>query len=42
MSVTAADALARLKEGMSLSDAGFSFFDNGVFALTDNFAVGDS
>ena len=30
-----------IKDGMSLSDAGFSFFDNGVFALTDNFAIGE-
>jgi len=30
-----------IEDGMSLSDAGFSFFDNGVFALTDNFSIGE-
>lgn len=30
-----------IEDGMSLSDAGFSFFDNGVFALTENFAIGE-
>ena len=30
-----------IEDGMSLTDAGFTSFENGVFALTDNFAVGD-
>ena len=30
-----------IEEGMSLTDAGFTLFENGVFALTDNFAIGD-
>ena len=30
-----------IEGGMSLTDAGFTRFDNGVFALTDNFAIGD-
>ena len=30
-----------IEDGMSLSDAGFTLFDNGVFALTDNFAIGE-
>ena len=30
-----------IEDGMSLTDAGFAFFENGVFALTDNFAIGE-
>ena len=30
-----------IKDGMSLADAGFSFFENGVFSLTENFAITD-
>ena len=30
-----------IEDGMSLTDAGFTLFENGVFALTDNFAIGD-
>ena len=30
-----------IEDGMSLTDAGFTLFEDGVFALTDNFAIGD-
>ena len=30
-----------IEDAVSLTDAGFTFFDNGVFALTDNFAIGE-
>ena len=33
--------LRSIEDGMSLTDAGFTLFEDGVFALTDNFAIGD-
>ena len=30
-----------IEDGMSLPDAGFTFFEDGAFALTDNFAIGE-
>ena len=30
-----------IEDAMSLTDAGFTSFENGVFALTDNFAIGE-
>ena len=30
-----------IEDAVSLTDAGFTFFDNGVFALTDNCALGE-
>ncbi len=30
-----------IEDGMSLTDAGFTLFENGVFALTDNFEIGE-
>ena len=30
-----------IEDGMSLTDAGFTLFEDGAFALTDNFAIGE-